>query len=127
MITPREGGVKVAIVGSRNYSQLSRVRAYVLDLPKGTVIVSGGAVGVDSEAARAAREAGHELVEHLPDYPSHGRRAPLMRNALIVRDCDRLVAFWDGRSTGTMHTVNLAKKAGKVVDVWSIPEAADVG
>jgi predicted Rossmann fold nucleotide-binding protein DprA/Smf involved in DNA uptake len=37
--------MKVAIVGSREYPNLSKVRAYIITLPIDTVIVSGGARG----------------------------------------------------------------------------------
>lgn len=110
---------RVAIVGSRGYRDLDEVTRYVSALPSGTTIVSGGAVGVDRTAAAAARYSskGLGLIEHLPEYDKYGRAAPLERNRLIVRDCDRLVAFWDGKSTGTMHVVGLARAAGKPVEV----------
>lgn len=110
---------RVAVVGSRGYRNLDAVTRFVSALPSGTVIVSGGADGVDKTAASAARYSskGIGLIEHLPEYDRYGRVAPLERNRLIVRDCDRLVAFWDGKSTGTMHTVGLARKAGKPVEI----------
>jgi predicted Rossmann fold nucleotide-binding protein DprA/Smf involved in DNA uptake len=43
-------GERVAIIGSRDYPDLERVRAYVRRLPTGTVFISGGARGVDSAA-----------------------------------------------------------------------------
>lgn len=111
---------RVAVIGSREYRDLYTVGWFVRGLPAGSVVISGGARGVDRAAAEAAKQAGHALVEHLPDYGTHGKRAPLVRNALIVEDCDRLVAFWDGASTGTMHTVGLARKAGKPVEIIEV-------
>ncbi len=116
---PHSRGERVAIVGSRTYPELGHVISYVRDLPPGTTIVSGGARGVDKAAADTARfsSKGLSVVEHLPDYQRYGKVAPLERNRLIVADCDRLVAFWDGKSTGTMHAVGLARKAGKPVEI----------
>ncbi len=104
--------MRLAIVGSRAYPELDRVRAYVATLPADTVIVSGGASGVDSAAAAAARAHGLQLVEHLPDYASHGARAPLVRNERIAADVDRLVAFHDGSSRGTVHVLGCARRRG---------------
>ncbi len=53
-------GERVAIVGSRNYTRLGEVHDYVSGLPQGTIIVSGGAIGVDEAAERAANACGLE-------------------------------------------------------------------
>lgn len=100
---------------------LQHVRDYVSTLPDDAVVVSGGADGVDDAAAAAARARGLEVVEHLPDYKTHsGKMAPLVRNRLIVEDCDVLVAFPAPWSTGTWHAVRLARDAKKQVDVRQI-------
>jgi predicted Rossmann fold nucleotide-binding protein DprA/Smf involved in DNA uptake len=108
--------MKVAIVGSRTLSPSDELIAR--HLPAGTTtIVSGGAKGVDEAAARYAESHGLALIECLPNYDRHGGRAPLVRNQIIVDTAAHIIAFWDGKSTGTMHTVGLAKKAGKPVVV----------
>ncbi len=100
---------------------LEHVRAYVDTLPDDAIVVSGGADGVDDAAAQAARARGLQVIEHLPDYKKYsGKLAPLIRNKLIVEDCDVLVAFPAPWSTGTWHAVRLAKDAGKEVDVRQI-------
>jgi predicted Rossmann fold nucleotide-binding protein DprA/Smf involved in DNA uptake len=100
---------------------LQHVREYVGTLPDDVVVISGGADGVDDAAAAAARARGLEVVEHLPDYKSYsGRMAPLVRNRLIVEDCDVLVAFPAPWSTGTWHAVRLATDAKKEVSVRKI-------
>jgi predicted Rossmann fold nucleotide-binding protein DprA/Smf involved in DNA uptake len=100
---------------------LQHVRDYVDTLPDDAVVVSGGAHGVDDTAAAAARARGLKVVEHLPDYKTYsGRLAPLVRNQLIVEDCDVLVAFPAPWSTGTWHAVRLATDAKKEVEVRKI-------
>lgn len=110
--------MRIAIIGSRDYPDLAQVRSYVLALPRDTVIVSGGASGVDSTAELAALDAGMERRIYRPNYATHGRRAPLIRNELIVRDCNRLVAFWANRSAGTRHTLGIAKRIGVMTETW---------
>lgn len=107
--------MRVAVIGSRGLT----VRELERYLPENTTeIVSGGARGVDASAARYAREHGIPLKEFLPDYELYGKRAPLMRNLEIIDYADMLLAFWDGRSKGTMFTVQKCRKAGKPVRLF---------
>ena len=107
----------VAIVGSRSYPDLEAVRRFVRDLPSGTVVMSGGANGVDHAAETEAARIGFKVVSVRPKYETHGPRAPLIRNAQIAKMCDEMVAFWQGESTGTMHAVSCARRLGKPVRV----------
>jgi predicted Rossmann fold nucleotide-binding protein DprA/Smf involved in DNA uptake len=109
--------MRVAIVGSRGYASLGRVFDYVTGLPEGTVVISGGARDVDAMAAGIARTMGLTVIEFLPNYEAHGRRAPLIRNKQIAQHCERMVAFWDGKSTGTAHAIRCAKSLGRPVEV----------
>lgn len=106
---------RVAIIGSRKFPQLKAVEAFVDGLPAGTVVISGGAVGVDLTAEIAAKTRGLEVISFPAQWGLHGRRAGFIRNQLIVNEADIIVAFWDGKSKGTSHTVSLAKKAKKPV------------
>lgn len=117
--------MKFAIVGSRTRDCRDEVRNAVLALPDGSVVVSGGARGVDSWAAEEARKRGLEVVEHLPNIPKGASRqeaiAELMgRNTLIAQDCDRMIAFphpdANGKG-GTWDSIRKAQKLGKVVDI----------
>lgn len=111
---------RVAIVGSRGFTDLDAVRAYVATLPDDTVVISGGASGVDRAAACAAENRGLKVIEYRPQYRRFpGHVAPLKRNETIARDCDRMVAFHDGTSTGTLHALGCAKRLGKPVEVFT--------
>jgi len=109
--------MRIAIVGSREYADLWRVPAFVRGLAEGDVVISGGAFGVDTLAANVARTVGLVVIECLPDYATHGRRAPLVRNKQIAQHCERMVAFWDGESTGTAHAIRCARELGRAVEV----------
>lgn len=108
---------RIAVVGSRDFRSLELVNKYIAELPPGTTVVSGAARGVDSTAAAAARARGLEVVEFPAQWRLYGKRAGFKRNALIVEQADRVVAFWNGASRGTAHTIELARRAGKPVEI----------
>lgn len=110
--------MRVAIVGSRGYSDLNAVIEYVAELPTDTVVITGGARGVDLTAETAARKRGLEVVVHLADWENLGKAAGPIRNQKVVDDCDKLTAFWDGTSPGTKGVISLASKAGKLEKVF---------
>jgi len=111
--------VKVAIVGSRHFPEMERVKEYVRRLPAGAIVVTGGASGVDAAAGQAARDQALGLLKLPPRFeeatdPSASSR----RNQELVDAADVLVAFWDGRSQGTRRTVERALESGREVHVY---------
>lgn len=114
--------MKVAIVGSRRFSNLAAVVSFVGTLPDDTVVVSGGAAGVDSVAENAARACGLQVLSVRPDYDRFGAAAPHIRNCDIVDLADSVVVFWDGKSKGSAEVVRLCASKSKPVEV-----RADVG
>lgn len=111
--------MKLAIVGSRNFSDWLAIMNYVHELPLDTVIVSGGARGVDTVAEQTAQARGMTTEIYRADWDKYGKSAGYRRNADIVAAADEVVAFWDGYSKGTAHTIELARKAGKKVTVYT--------
>lgn len=110
--------MKIAVVGSRGYPDSEEVMQFVLNTFKPEdILVSGGARGVDSWAQEAATALGCETYVYVPDWQLLGRGAGFARNKQIVDECDRLVAFWDGKSRGTKHSIDLALGQGKPVEV----------
>ena len=109
--------MKIAIVGSRGFPEPERVRAYVRSLKKDDIVISGGAKGVDSWAVEEAKVQGLETQVFPADWDLFGKSAGYRRNVDIVEAADFVVAFWDGKSKGTAHTIKLAQKAGKPVEV----------
>ena len=111
--------LRVAIVGSRRFSEPSRVSDYVNSLPPQASIITGSASGVDAAATKAARAKGI-AVQVMPasfDELADASRSAA-RNQRLVDACDVLVAFWDGSSKGTRATVERALDAGKEVHVF---------
>ena len=110
---------KIAIIGSRNYKRLDLVEKYVQNNMKyGDLLVSGGAKGVDLASERAADKQNVETKIFLPDWEKNGKGAGLIRNTDIVKNSDKIVAFWDGKSRGTLDSIKKAKKMNKEYEIY---------
>lgn len=109
--------MKVAIVGSRTASNDLREQCWKFGqtLPLNTVIVSGGASGIDTVANNIAFSRGLQTEIYPADWKRFSKSAGMIRNRDIVKAADVIVAFWDGKSKGTANTIEQARKAGKRV------------
>ena len=114
---PSGAPFRVAIIGSRTFSN-PKLLATVMEeyRERITLIVSGGADGADRLGAKWARKNGIETKIFEPNHKKY-KHAYHHRNRLIVENCDLVVAFWDGHSTGTEYTIKYAKTMGVPVRV----------
>lgn len=114
----------VAIIGSRNFVNLGLVvgtiQAMVAKHGKDAfAIVSGGARGVDRMATDTADLLGVTTRTIKPEYDKYPKAvAPRMRNSVIIKKADIVIAFWDRSSRGTMDAVFKAKRWGKKIHVF---------
>lgn len=110
--------VKIIIAGGReftNYALLKNVCDHMLSVVRTTsdvTIVSGGARGVDKMGERYATEHGINLIVMNADWETHGKSAGYKRNQEMADVSTHLVAFWDGKSRGTKHMIDIAKRDG---------------
>jgi hypothetical protein len=103
--------IKLAIVGSRSFTDYNFLKNKINSILKKydlevTHIVSGGARGVDKMGERYADEYELEKIIHYADWDRYKKSAGHIRNEYIARDCDVMIAFWDGISTGTADARN---------------------
>lgn len=107
--------VKLAVIGSRGFSDYDffreKLEYLIKNLGEDITYVSGGCKsGGDALIKRYCDENQYELVEHLPDWDLHGKKAGFIRNQLIVDDATHLIAFWDNQSKGTLSSIKMAEK-----------------
>lgn len=106
---------KIAVVDSRTFRD-ERLLSKTLEEANPALVISGGAIGADHLGVRWARRNGVETLIFHPQHKKY-KHAYHHRNRLIVEACDRVIAFWDGSSSGTKYTINYAKRMGKPVTV----------
>lgn len=81
--------MKIAIAGSRNpdiaYKEWEELLLSKINVESISLIVSGGAKGIDTFAKLFAGRHNIPLMEFLPDYANYGQNATLRRNTQTVR------------------------------------------
>lgn len=119
--------MRVIVCGSRSWHNRAPIIARLFDLPTDTVIVVGydpkrdRPQGVDRIAYQEAQKLGLMVETHpAADFRSDkvsGKVAPLVRNQHMANLGAHLcIAFWDGRSGGTLHMMDRARNAGIPVE-----------
>lgn len=113
--------MKLAIIGSRDFSDyLCLKQALEPYKTKLTLVVSGGARGADKLGEQWAVENNIKTLIFLPDWDKFGKRAGFIRNEDIIKNCDCCIAFWDGQSKGTSHSISLCEKYNKPYKIIKI-------
>lgn len=116
--------IKVIIAGTRDFNDYDFLKKNVDYFLQGInpnneeiEIVSGNARGADKLGERYAKE--HNLpVKLFPaNWDKYGKRAGYLRNQEMANYSDMLIAFWDEKSKGTKHMIDIAKKQGLTVIV----------
>ena len=113
--------MKLAIVGSRKYSNYKTFCKYVerfVDLTEVDLIISGGAIGTDTMAEQLANDHGIDTKIIKPDYnkyKNNPKYAPIARNEIIAKECNVMIAFRNDNSRGTDSAIKFAKDNKKEV------------
>ena len=97
--------MKYIVAGGRDFTN-GVIAHQVLDtFTDIDTIISGDARGADFLGAMYATEKGIPL-QHFPAYwDQYGKAAGYIRNAEMAEHGDALIAFWDGKSKGTMNMI----------------------
>lgn len=106
---------KVIVAGSRDFNNIdlliSKLDILLQNIKSEIQIISGGAKGADTYGETYATLRGHSIKTFLPDWDNHGKSAGYRRNEAMAEHSDLCVVFWDGKSRGTQHIINTAKKS----------------
>lgn len=104
--------MKVIIAGGRTFNDYELLRSkldYYLRNQTEIEIVSGTANGADKLGERYAEERGYNVKRFIPDWNHFGKRAGFIRNEDMAKYADALICFWDGKSKGTKHMIDIAQ------------------
>ena len=121
--------MRLIIAGSRSIKDLNVVLLALLDSGfDPSVIVSGGANGVDSIGEEIANMLGLPIDRYpisSEDWELHGHSAGPIRNTEMAKNADALLAVWDGKSNGTRDMIKKAEQYGLPVHVHRLDDIKD--
>jgi hypothetical protein len=114
--------MKIIIAGGREFNDLDLMTNKMdFFLSKATnmdiEIVSGAARGADLLGEEYAKLRNYPVKQFPADWDKFKKGAGYKRNTEMAEYANALIAFWDGKSRGTMHMINIAKKKGLQVKV----------
>ena len=105
---------KVIVAGTRDFNNYhllkTKLDKILSNITDDIVIVSGKARGADTLGEKYAKEKGYQIAEFPADWEKFGRSAGYKRNVQMAEYADACVCFWDGRSPGTKHMINIANQ-----------------
>lgn len=106
------GSMRVIIAGSRSttLSDFSEGMVACPFLLQISTVISGTAKGADALGERYAELNDIPLFKYPANWDKHGKKAGYLRNIEMAENADALIAFWDGKSHGTNHMINIAKE-----------------
>jgi hypothetical protein len=105
--------MRLIIAGSRHLVGSKVQRAIATHAPDGvTVVLDGGAHGVDYEGRLWAKDNGILVCRYDADWATHDRAAGPIRNQAMVDDADALLLIWDGKSRGSADVKRRALAKG---------------
>jgi hypothetical protein len=112
---------KLAIIGSRSFNDYKLLKEYLEPYrEKISLVISGAAKGADIMGETWAKNNNIKTLIFPADWEKYGKRAGFIRNEDIIKNCDAVIAFWDGKSKGTFHSLSLAKKYNKPFKIINI-------
>ena len=104
--------MKVIIAGGRNFNDYKLLRKFcdkVLSKQTKIEIISGTAKGADKLGEKYANEKEFPITQFPANWNRYGKSAGYKRNMEMAEYADALIAFWDGKSKGTKHMIDIAK------------------
>lgn len=116
--------VRVIIAGSRtfnDYNKVVKAACEYLNPNDDITIISGAAKGADTLGELFADRNGLYLVKMPAKWDLYGKRAGYLRNEEMANYAAEgrgiLLAFWNGKSPGTKHMIQIAKEKGLEVHI----------
>lgn len=82
-----------------------------------TEIVSGTAQGADKLGEQFAKEYHFPIKQFPANWQEFGKSAGYIRNKQMADYAEVLIAFWDGKSKGTKHMIDLANQNELIVHI----------
>jgi YspA, cpYpsA-related SLOG family len=116
--------VRVIVAGSRGFNDYKKLASTLVKYfishgyrPSDIEIISGTANGADKLGEKFAKKSGCKLTRMPAEWWRYGNSAGYVRNLEMAKYAKKAhhsvcFCFWDGKSKGTKHMIDIAKKEG---------------
>jgi len=112
--------MKLAVIGSKEFTDYKKLKSTLDKIKDVSQIISGGAPGTDTLAKKYAQENNIAFLEFPPAFHKYEKEAKHVRDKLIVENCDKIIAFYDGKCEGTNYTLDYGRKHRKPIIIIEI-------
>lgn len=117
--------MNIIIAGSRNFNDYMFLHTQMNKILKDKslediTIISGTADGADKLGEKYAESLGIKLVRMPADWVNKGKSAGYLRNIQMAEIADYCVVFYDGKSKGSKHMIDICKKKKVACLVFNI-------
>lgn len=114
--------MKTIIAGSRTAKKSDVRKAIGLCSWANSIskVVSGMAAGADKHGEKWAEENKIEVIRFPAEWKKYGKSAGHIRNKIMAKNAEGLIAIWDGKSRGTFNMIILAKEHGLRIFLYYI-------
>ena len=118
--------LRIIVAGSRGFKNYDLLRDTLMDYldfmddkdvvdnPSQVKFISGTAKGADTLGEQFAYTYEYDVIRFPADWNTYGKSAGYRRNAEMAKYASEaygvLFAFWDGKSKGMKHMIDLAKR-----------------
>jgi hypothetical protein len=114
--------MKILFTGHRDCACEESVLIHIHNKYPDAEWIHGGTNGFDTQVEQFAQTKGIKSIIFSEEAKSFGQFTLVQRMDSMVKNCDRVVALWDGRSQGgTRCVIGKARSAGKLV--YLIPQS----
>lgn len=103
--------MRLIVAGGREFADYDLLCSKLNDM-KIDEIVCGKARGADTLGERYAKEHNIQIAYFPADWDRFGQSAGYKRNYEMAKYATDLIAFWDGKSKGTKHMIDIASRYG---------------
>lgn len=116
--------MKIAFSGGRNATIhwwiADTVRKAISSEDEIEILVGDCPTGIDLFVREYCKQAEVTYTVFVADWDNHGKAAGPIRNAELVKDANILIAFWDGKSKGTLSAITEATKNHIPVKIYPL-------
>jgi hypothetical protein len=111
--------LRLIIAGSRDWNNYNILRDITNEIltdiyfksPFTSVqVISGTARGADLLGEQYAKEYNFDIKRFPADWEKYGKKAGFLRNIEMAKNADACIVFWDGKSKGSRHMIDIAEE-----------------